>query len=350
MNFIDPRSKLLHHPHRLSMLKAGLVPPPINVEIDLTNRCSLGCESCHFAYTHTRGPLAGKSGKPDNWQSGGDVMETKLARKILTDLASAGVLSVTWTGGGEPTLHPDFDLITSANPLEQGVYTHGGHISEERAAMMKQCFTWVYVSLDCPDRESYRAYKGVDGFERAINGVTNLVGADGKATIGLGFLLGRENWRKIPEMIALGNQLGVDYVQFRPMIQYTQAEPDKPAEDTGWLSDCIAALEWSLAPNVICDIDRFRMYRDWQGHGYETCYYSGLSTVITPNGSVWTCVNKREHAGDYMGSLQDESFSNIWGRRKLAHVNGDCRVLCRGHLANLTAGEVMREVEHVNFI
>ena len=332
------------------MLKAGGVPPPVNVEIDLTNRCSLGCEFCHFAYTHTRGPLAGKRDKPEGWVSGGDVMDTNLAKKILSDLCSAGVLSITWTGGGEPTLHPDFDLITSANPLEQGIYTHGGHISPERAAMMKYRFTWVYVSLDCPDRASSKAYKGVDGFEKATAGIRHLVAAEGNATIGAGFLVTKENWRTIGAMVELGQTLGVDYIQFRPAVQYEQTAPGQPAEDTAWMTECIRALEWVSAPNVIVDIDRFKMYRDWNGHGYDTCYYSGLSTVITPNGNVWTCVNKREHAGALMGNLETESFSDIWARRKLAHVNGDCRVLCRGHIANLTLTEVMRDVSHVNFI
>lgn len=350
LNFIDPRAKVFHHPHRLAMIKAGGVPPPVNVEIDLTNRCSLGCEWCHFGYTHTRGLLAGKREKPDGAIAGGDVMETRLARKILTDLSLAGVNSVTWTGGGEPTLHPEFDMITSANPLEQGIYTHGGHISPERAAMMKERFMWVYVSLDCPDRTSYRQSKGVDYFDRATAGIRNLVEAKGTATIGVGFLISSENWRTIDAMVALGHELGADYIQFRPAVQYEQTAPGCPAEDTAWMTDCIKALEWVSTSKVIVDIDRFRMYRDWNGHGYNTCYYSGLSTVITPNGNVWTCVNKREHAGEMMGNLNDESFSDIWARRTLAHVNGDCRVMCRGHIANLTLNEVMKDTAHVNFI
>src|SRR5574338_42021 len=83
-NPIGPRDKLLWHPDKLLELRtAGKTSAPINVEIDLSNRCSLGCEWCHFAYTHTRGPLKGKRAKPAGAVLGGDLMEPDLIGSIL---------------------------------------------------------------------------------------------------------------------------------------------------------------------------------------------------------------------------------------------------------------------------
>ena len=56
---------------------------------------------------------------------------------MVEDLWRNKVRSVTWTGGGEPTLHPDFDQIighTAWLDLPQAIYTHGGHIDSRRAA------------------------------------------------------------------------------------------------------------------------------------------------------------------------------------------------------------------------
>jgi hypothetical protein len=46
-SFIDPQKKLFANLGRIALLQEGGVPAPINVEIDLSNRCSLGCEWCH---------------------------------------------------------------------------------------------------------------------------------------------------------------------------------------------------------------------------------------------------------------------------------------------------------------
>jgi MoaA/NifB/PqqE/SkfB family radical SAM enzyme len=67
---------------RLQAIRDGKRPAPINAEIDLSNRCSLGCEWCHFAYTHTRGPLA-KSDRLRDAIPGGDLMDTDLAKSIV---------------------------------------------------------------------------------------------------------------------------------------------------------------------------------------------------------------------------------------------------------------------------
>jgi MoaA/NifB/PqqE/SkfB family radical SAM enzyme len=353
--YIDPRSKLLQHLDRLALIKAGDYAPPVNVEIDLSNRCSLGCQWCHFGFTHTRGPLAGKREKPDLAVPGGDLMDFDLAKRIVDDLAISGVKSITWTGGGEPTLHPQFDdviLHTAHTPLEQGLYSHGGHIYPDRAALLKRFLTWVYVSLDCSDRETYAEEKGVDRFEAACQGIRNLAGAGGNATVGVGFLVHRDNYTKLHDMLALALGLGADYAQFRPAVYFDVRNPGKPSEDTTWIDEALPELERiARIEKVIVDLDRFRMYRTWQGHGYTTCYWAAMQTVITPDGSVWTCGNKREHAGGWLGNLKSDPFNIIWsdsGGPK--EVDEHCRVLCRGHVPNVALQDIMREQPHKNFI
>lgn len=350
MNYINPARKILWHTEHIQAIKDGRKPPPVNVEIDLSNRCSLGCEWCHFAYTHTRGPLAGKRDKPEGATAGGDLMSYDLAISIMRQLTRAGVLSITWTGGGEPTLHPYFDAIISACSLPQGLYTHGGHIDPERARLLKKMMSWVYISLDECTAVDYKASKGVNYFDRVVNNVTTMTKLAGQAVIGVGFMIHQDNYTKVAEMVRLGKQMGADYVQFRPTILYDQERPDQPAEYTAWIKQAIKWLRpYTDDPFVHVDIERFAMYDHWQ-RGYNTCYWTQLQTVITPNGKVWTCVNKREHAGAELGDLTQQLFSDIWQNSGACQVNSDCRVLCRGHLPNLTLNQMMDEPVHAAFI
>lgn len=352
--YIDPRHKVLAHVDRLAAIKAGNKPPPINIEIDLSNRCDRGCSWCHFSYTHTRGPLAGKVATPDGRIPGGDLMDYDLAKGIITQAVNIGVRSITWTGGGEPTLHPKFDnIIEFAHRwgMPQGIYTHGGFISEERAALLKRCMKWVYISMDECTAEQYQQTKGSRGFEQVKQGIRNLAAAQGAATIGVGFLLHKNNYLQIPQMIALGLGLGADYVQFRPTVVYDQQSPNVPAEDTAWLTDCIKILAVHKdTPGVLADIERFEMYRDWNGRSYSTCYWTQVQTVITPNGSVWACVNKREHGAALVGNLKAERLDSIWQRSGACTVDGSCRVMCRGHICNITLDAVMEQPPHREFI
>ena len=355
-SYINPRSKLLYHVDKLDQIRrTGNTTAPVNVEIDLSNRCSHGCSWCHFAYTHTRGPLAGKVDKPANHVDGGDLMNLDLARSILLQLAEAGVKSVTLTGGGEPTLHPHFDAIVECakiHGLQQGLYTHGGHIDAERAALLKRLLTFVYVSLDECTAKKFKASKGVDRFDAVLTGIRNLVAATGAATVGVGFLLHVGNVDDVDSMVSLGRGLGVDYVQFRPIVAYDQAAPGQLVEDTLWVSRAINNLrKYAGDAFVQADTQRFEMYQNWTGHGYKTCNWAALQTVITPNGRVWRCTNKREHKDALLGNLAVEPFATVWSRNKnTCDVNDTCRILCRGHIANLTLDAIMTEPAHANFI
>lgn len=310
--------------------------------------------------------------KPVGATPGGDLMPTSLAFNIIGQLAAAGVRSITWTGGGEPTLHPDFDeIIRYAHEggaaftdypegersdrrwrrVEQGIYTHGGHISDARAALLKRAMTFVYVSLDAGDPVSYKEHKGVDRFDQVIRGVKRLVAAEGEATIGLGFLLTADTWKDWPRMVALAKSLNVDYCQFRPTILYDEKDPSSKADSTEWMKEaCVELAHLQGEPGVVVDLDRLKMYDEWTGHGYTTCYWSALQAVITPNGKLWTCVNKREYADAEIGDLTTHGFKEVWADHQPCQVGPSCRVMCRGHLPNLALNEIMRPVEHGAFI
>lgn len=347
-HFTDTRSKLLGHLDRIQAIKEDRVEPPINVEIDLSNRCSLGCDWCHFAHTHTKGPLHER-----RLVEVGDLMDSRLAQRIIFELKDYGVRSVTWTGGGEPTLHPQHSEIFSVcheARLPQGLYTNGCHIDAKLARLLAKTMEWVYVSLDEVDRESYRKQKKADRFIDACRGARYL--SEAGATLGVGFLLHSGNYRRTEDMVALTAALNATYCQFRPTVMFDASNPSCRIGDAAYakaVANGPPTFYWSDV-SVEMDCSRFAQYAYWKGHGYDSCIWSGVQTVITPDGKVWTCCNKRGESGAEIGDLNQDSFAKIWSRRKIASVNDRCRVMCRGHLGNQVLHQIMSPRDHEAFV
>ncbi len=340
MTYINPAAKTLAHIDRIVDWRQGKKRAPVTVEWDLSNRCTLGCEACHFAHTHTRGPWAVKDRiLPMAFDNGGDLADMAVVERGLGEMARAGVKAVVWSGGGEPTTHPRWrDAIVFAHVagLQQGMYTLGGLLTESDAAFLREHLTWIVVSLDCVSAAEYAREKGVPAsrFDAARQGVRWL--SHGTATVGVSFLLHEGNWFRAEDMVTLGRELGSSYVTFRPAIHTSINQPSLASSDRGWITDALPTLSRvARYRDVECDVDRFLAYRDWAGHGYTACMGPQLNTTITPDGRVWVCPQRRGIVGSELGDLRTESFASLWARHPGQWtVDQDCRVMCRLHTVN----------------
>jgi cyclic pyranopterin phosphate synthase len=356
VTYIDPRAKALGYMDRLVAWNSGQKPAPVTVEWDLSNRCVLGCQSCHFAHTHTRGPWAVKGRSlPMAYDSGGDLADSATVVTGLIQMAALGVKSIVWSGGGEPTTHPEWQKAVEAAAacgLEQGMYTLGGLLDDAGAQLLAEHCTWVVVSLDCQDAQTYSKEKGVPEarFYSACDGVRRLA-SHKKATVGVSFLLHGNNWYDVRRMYTLGMELGADYVTFRPTIETQANHPSVCAAHRGWVDAAIPLLQHvACYPKVEIDISRFEAYRDWQGHGYSACEGIRLNATITPDGRVWVCPQRRG-VGTPIGNLSTESFADIWARHPGHFVVDDgCRVMCRLHPVNSTLHALSEPRLHGAFV
>ncbi len=341
MTYIDPRSKVLRHIDRVVAWRQGYTPAPVTVEWDLSNRCVLGCQDCHFAHTHTKGPWAVKDRRlPMAFDSTGDLADPVLVRRALREMAESGVKGIVWSGGGEPTTHPQWrETVTYAKELglAQGMYTLGGLLSENDAGHLARTLEWVVVSLDCVDAETYALEKGVQPqrFEAACNGVRWLAEAK-SAVVGVSFLLHGQNWRQAPEMVTLGRTLGATYVTFRPAIRTSPDNPGVCTDGRAWVSDALPLLRrLAECEDVEIDPARFAQYAEWSGHGYDTCLGVRLNATVTPDGRVWLCPQRRGVSGSCIGDLRTQAFGDIWRAHPGAYrVDAGCRVMCRLHTVN----------------
>ena len=356
MTYVAP-SKVFAHLDRLSAWQRGETPAPVTIEWDLSSRCYLGCQSCHFAHTHTKGPWVRKDRRlPMAFESVGDLADVSVVIRGLTEIAAAGVRGVVWSGGGEPTTHPAWtDIVEHAAHvgLQQGMYTAGGLLTQTTAPWLAREVQWVVVSLDACDRETYRTEKGVDGFEAACTAIAAMAATRHTgAVVGVSFLLHEGNWHQALAMLSLARTLGATYATFRPTIETSPDQPAVCTSDREWVSVCEPILrEIAKEPDVECDVDRFLAYRDWTGRSYETCHGIKLNATITPDGRVWVCPQRRGMPGSEIGDLRRESFADLWARHPKQWTDfAQCRLMCRLHLLNEQLSPVLRAYQHEAFV
>lgn len=362
MTFIDPRGKVFAHLDRVVAWQRGDTPAPVTVEWDLSNRCVLGCQDCHFAHTHVRGPWAVKDRRlPMAFDSTGDVADLQLLDRGLSEMRAAGVQGLVWSGGGEPTTHPQYIeaiRLAEVHGLRQGMYTLGGLLKQPEALYLAHLLQWIVVSLDAPDAETYADEKHVPPgrFHDACYAVRWL-SAPQKAVVGVSFLLHGQNAHRAADMLALARSLGATYTTFRPAIRTRADQPSVCDDDRRWIRAALDRTYWTTLqrladePDVEIDLERFRAYADWSGHGYRECRGIQLNTTITPDGRVWVCPQRRGVAGSCLGDLRSESFAAIWARHP-GHftVDAGCRVMCRLHPVNETLAALSASRAHEAFI
>jgi MoaA/NifB/PqqE/SkfB family radical SAM enzyme len=354
VTYISP-SKALSHIDRLAKWHAGGKPAPVTIEWDLSNRCYLGCEGCHFAYTHTKGPWVLQSRvSPTGFDPTGDLADTELVKRGLSQMAEAGVKGVVWSGGGEPTTHPHWiDLVEHAVGcgLDVGMYTAGGLITPETAPRLGAAATWVVVSMDAPTATGYAKEKRSTPAMHARACATVQMLAAQPVDVGVSFLIHEGNWREMPAMRAMALELGATFAMFRPRIDTVPDAPTVNVSPTGWVTQALPLLhEMSALPNTECDALRFTKYQHFERR-YTACHGIKLNATITPDGRVWLCPQHRGVSGSCIGDLRRESFVELWSRHPGAQTNfHDCRVMCRLHLVNEVVGEVFSPRAHSSFV
>jgi wyosine [tRNA(Phe)-imidazoG37] synthetase (radical SAM superfamily) len=80
--------------------------------------------------------------------------------KVIDTLHSHGLLSVILIGGGEPTLHPDFEAVVETikrKGIQVGIATNGSRLEKiEAIADRLEEKDWVRISIDAASEETFK--------------------------------------------------------------------------------------------------------------------------------------------------------------------------------------------------
>lgn len=123
--------KYFRHPEMFNALRNGIGRPE-SLQVSLTNRCNLSCIFCSVAERELK----------QQW----DYYDSC---KAIQKFMRVGIRTVEFSGGGEPTLHPDFNAIThfaKGLGLKLGLITNGLRLKYIPEHVLK-CYDWIRISM-----------------------------------------------------------------------------------------------------------------------------------------------------------------------------------------------------------
>ena len=129
-SYTSNATKLLKHMDRLQIIQDGGRPKPVMFHMSPSNPCNLTCSFCCFANRAMK-----------------DMLTLDQMKSAIDQFADLGVLGMEFTGGGEPTLHPQLDeAIAHAHSrgLKIGVCTNGSQLKKVKNWHM---LSWVRLGM-----------------------------------------------------------------------------------------------------------------------------------------------------------------------------------------------------------
>jgi len=280
---------------------------PVGLEISPVGTCNADCPFCF--YTH------GKDGPAKHrkvW------IERIPLLQCLAQAALLGIKSITWTGGGEPSLHFKFELMVERAHdlgLAQGILTNALELPLYKPEFLE----WARITVT--NKSFHRG-----ALERIRDKVK---------TVGFVFnYTGVRDIERIWETLHLAEDLQADYVQVRPALGYLGATVD------------------ILPPRIehpLLYMPREKFQEASRKHGYTQCEGFHFQPFIWETGSVDVCPYMSKWENYHLGNIYKESLADILDRLPdSVPVSEFCQVCCRHHETNKALHRA-RTLENVRF-
>lgn len=172
---------------------------PITADVFLTDFCNAKCGYCR--YNHETGKFI----KFDSF--------VKYAERLM----QLGVNGIILTGGGEPTINPDFEKIT--NWLETNHIAYGINTNLIKSIECKPVF--LKVSIDSGDKERYKALRGVNCLDKVLTNLELFIKykKEQNARTNIGVQCVAINRYDVLSFYNALKDYDVNYIYFRPLEQ-----------------------------------------------------------------------------------------------------------------------------------
>lgn len=316
---------------------------PVMVDIHPTLACQNRCYFCISANPHITGM------EHENFSRNKKIDWSDLQEAII-DMKSMGVKSVQLTGGGEPTLYPQFgELLEKLMPMRVGLITNGVILGEYAREVVSHC-DWVRISLDAVGGEMYRQIKGVDNYHMVVDSIEKLCSTrrgQRDPKIGVAYILTNESIRGMSDVVMEMSKHDIDYIQFRDVVERGRTF------NTEFKTKIVRGLE--RAREVVNH--KQIIYTSHQGDerpdgGVEQipiCDATDYTAALGADSEVYPCCSLEYQDFASYGNIKQRRFSEIWNTRPRVNITESLCWNCRMKRVNKTL-QTLASIECGEFI
>jgi MoaA/NifB/PqqE/SkfB family radical SAM enzyme len=356
MGNLYTKMKIFHFKEKIDSLPSSEdeIMPPIHIRIKPTNVCNHNC--CYCAYRAENLQL----GKDMNRR---DYIPYEKMMEIIDDIADMGVKAITFSGGGEPFCYPY--LLQTVKRLSQGSIkfaslTNGAKLKGELAEIFALCGTWLRVSMDGWDNESYAIYRGVgrDEFTKVMNNMENFKKIGGECLLGVCLIVDKINAGHVYEFIRQIKEIGADSIKVSPCIVSNDRIENnlyhQPFFEDVRKQTKKAISDFSDATFEINDA--YHELDETFTKDYTWCPYLQILPVIGADLNIYPCQDKAYNLDEgLIGSIKDCRFEDFWfkDKNKFFKINPSqhCNHHCVANAKNkLILDYLNTDREHLGFV
>lgn len=350
------------HIDRIAEMRAGRQAVPVELQLILSDLCNHDCFWC--AYRAPDGLSAEKFVviEKDGTRNHNPVRMIPFAKaiEILNDARELGVKSIIFTGGGEPTVHPQhLEIFQHALDLglECSLNTNGDLLRDGWQDVLAR-FTYVRVSVDAgtdaefaqirrvPEGRYYKILRNL----AALSAAVKAKGTD--CVVGTGYVVTPDNWVNLMAGVQQIAETGARYVRLASM----QSTKGLSAYPGGSWEMARAAARRAV---TVFDTERFSvvdLMEAAMGKRMEDslCGFQQFVLYIGGDQKVYRCCYVAYSDLGYIGDLSGQSFKDWFtSPEKIGKIAGfdarDCQT-CPLADKNKTIAYMVGTPTHVNFV
>jgi sulfatase maturation enzyme AslB (radical SAM superfamily) len=346
--------KYLHFPDRIEALRERRLVAPVHIRIKPTNRCNHDCWYC--AYRNSNLHLG------EDMQEAAAIPPGKMM-EIADDIVAMGVEAVTFSGGGEPLIYkPLADVIErlAAGKVKVAALTNGLNLKGRMADAFASHGTWVRISIDAWDNDSYRAIRSArpGDFDQVLANMRNFADRGSGCVLGVSFIIEERNHHRVAEVCRRFKDMGVNHVKLSGVVTgNTAAECNTYHRRFAEAAHVEVEKAKELADEDFAIIDHFHDVVERFDKPYSVCPNLMFLTVIGADQVVYSCQDKAYTRGGTLGSIEKRSFREFWfSEENHQRLHGldpsrDCGHHCMAHATNLHILDFLSlDPNHVPFV